>query len=104
MQRDHIREWLSKPGPRGLEFDGGVLDQMGLSLLDALEAAGGPDKNLERYVATLKAIAMMLGFLWYGMDRDEVHDLCRDHGELLFEQIQSFQKVMKRDNRFKDAH
>ena len=92
-----LRKWLRKRLPHVRDFDHPAFDKMADALMDSLAAAGGPDKNFEKYVALLKALSMMTAAMSINEDLETVFDICNSVGVEMYSQVSSFRKAAEAD-------
>ena len=93
-----IRSWLAKPmAVPG--FDHLAYTRMADALLDALTAAGGPDKLNERQAALLKAQAMTLATVLRGEPDAVVAEMCAGLAKAVEAEVYRFRDAARRDAR-----
>ena len=92
-----LRAWLATSPNRSIPLDDIAHERIADALLDALNAAGGPEHNYSRYVALTKALAMMMGAATIDQTPDDIAAICDEFSAELCEQILTFRAAAVRD-------
>lgn len=99
-----LRHWLAKPGLPSAPLDGAAHKVMVDMLLWELAQLGGPEHNVERFSALLKATAILLGALTLSEDDEFVKDAALSIGVEVYNEMMSFRDAAAREGKTVGPH
>ena len=93
----NIRQWLAKPGGQLVDLDSPVFTSKVDMILWELTQIGGPEHNLERHAALVKALATFLAGVTISEDDEFVKSAALSIGVEVYDQMMSFRDAAARD-------
>ncbi len=99
-----MRQWLTKPGAQAVDLDASVFTSKVDMILWELTQIGGPEHNLERYAALVKALGVFMASISISEDDGFVKRAALAIGVEIYTEMMSFRDAAARDGKMVGPH